>query len=46
VTPGFDLDALTEDEVRFVLRLQTRGGTLTEDEAAEVMRLDRKVVKT
>ena len=46
VTPGYDLDALTEGEVRFILALQTRGGELTPDEAQAVAAIDRKVVKT
>ena len=46
VTPGYDFDALTEGEVRFILALQTRGGELTPDEAQAVAAIDRKVVKT
>ena len=46
VTPGYDFDALTEDEVRYVLAIQTRGGELTEDEVQAVAAIDRKVVKT
>lgn len=45
VTPTYDLDALTDDEVRYVLRLQERGGELTEDEVQAVTAIDRKVVK-
>ena len=46
VTPGFDLDTLTEAEVRYVLAIQTRGGELTPDEVQAVAAIDRKVVKT
>lgn len=45
VTPGYDFDALTEGEVRFILALQTRGGALTPDEVQAVAAIDRKVVK-
>ena len=46
VTPGYDFDALTEEDVRTILAIQTRGGELTEDEVQAVAAIDRKVVKT
>jgi hypothetical protein len=45
VTPGYDFDALTEEDVRTILAIQTRGGELTEDEVQAVAAIDRKVVK-
>lgn len=46
VTPTFDLDALTEDEVRYMLALSKKDGALTEDEVRAAAVIEAKVVKT
>ena len=46
VTPTFDLDMLTEDEVRYMLALSKKTGALTEDEVQAAAAIEAKVVKT
>lgn len=45
VTPTYDLDVLTEDEVRYMLALSEKAGALTEDELRTVAVIDEKVNK-
>ena len=43
VTPSYDLSALTEDEVRYMIAMYEKDGALTEDERAAVVAIDAKV---
>jgi len=46
VTPTFDLDMLTEDEVRYMIALSEKDGALTEDEVRAAAVIEAKVLKT
>ena len=46
VTPSYDLDALSDDEVRYMLALSEKDGALTEDEVRAAAVIEAKVVKT
>lgn len=41
--PTYDLDALTEDEVRYMLALSEKDGALTEDEVQAAAAIEAKV---